>query len=108
MENNINLLLTSPLLYVIVIFTLGSIAGFVGFFLGLKALIEVKALQKSTHNVSYMPIDPKMDEANEEFMDEWATSEKALKEQSDMFKDDLDDEMPMLAPQDEDKKKYSF
>jgi hypothetical protein len=55
-----------------------------------------------------MPIDPKMDEANEEFMDEWATSEKALKEQSDMFKDDLDDEMPMLAPQDEDKKKYSF
>jgi hypothetical protein len=101
--------LTNPAIYVILVCLLSGIFGFLGFFLGLKALIDVKALQKSTHSVQYMPIDPKIDEENQSYLEEnWATSDDALNEQHKMYQEDIEENMPSFLPEDKDKKRYSF
>ena len=99
---NVIFLLTNPLFYVMVLFGLGSIFGFLGFILGLKAVIDVRSLQKSTHSVQYMPVDPK------DLQDDWATADSALEEQNKLFKKDLEENLPELSPTEDDKKIYSF
>jgi antitoxin component of RelBE/YafQ-DinJ toxin-antitoxin module len=108
MQTHIIFLLTSPLFYVSLLIILGSIAGFIGFGLGLSALIQVKALKESTHSVQYMPIDPSIDDENQKTLNSWATSDGAINEQHQMFKEDLEDDLPEFAPKDEDKKKHSY
>lgn len=68
--------------------TITTIAAFTALFLsaitaitGIYALILVKAMEKSTHAVTYMPIDP-------EFKKE---SEKQLKAFNADFKEDLEE-----------------
>ena len=101
-------ILTSPLFYGTLTVTLCGILGLLGFIAAIYAVIEVKALQNSTHSVQYMPIDPKVDKENADYIDQWATSEDSVSEQDKLFKEALEDEMPSFAPNDDDKKKYSF
>ena len=71
------------------------------------ALVKVYAMEKSTHNVTFMPIDEEVDKQNQEYM-KWATQDESLKEQSKYFKEDLEDSMPEFMPNDDDKKIHSF
>lgn len=71
------------------------------------SLAKTIGLEKSTHQVTYMPIDPEVDKQNQEYM-KWATDEDSLKEQHKYFKEDLEDSMPEFMPDDEDKKIHSF
>lgn len=100
--------LTNPLFYVIVVFTLGGMLGFLGLIMSIYAIIEVKALQRSTHSVQYMPIDPEIDKENSEYTNKWATSEASLREQDKLYNEDLEAQMPSFLPDEEDKKTYSF
>tara|TARA_R110000803_G_scaffold71209_4_gene134373 strand:- start:812 stop:1111 length:300 start_codon:yes stop_codon:yes gene_type:complete len=68
------------------------------------AVVKVLAMEKATHSVTYMPIDPEIDKANEE----WATSQGSLDKQNKADREDVEDEMPMFALEDEDKKIHSF
>jgi hypothetical protein len=79
------------------------------------AAITVKAMEKSTHSVTYMPVDEQIDKENQAFMSdskekapEWATSDDMLNKQQDAFKEDLEEQFPEFALDDEDKKIYSF
>jgi len=108
MKSDVAFYLTNPLTYVIMGSILCSLLGIGGFIMGLTALIQVKALQASTHSVQYMPIDPQIDKENEELMAGWGTSDEAISEQDKLFKEALEEEMPEFVPNEEDKKKYSF
>jgi len=72
------------------------------------ALIKVIAMEKSTHQVTYMPIDEQIDKENQDFMKQWATDDDSLQTQQKVFKEDLEDLMPEFAPEDDDKKIHSF
>jgi len=72
------------------------------------AVIKVIAMEKSTHQVTYMPIDEQIDKENQDFMKQWATDEDSLSVQQKVYKEDLEDLMPEFAPQDDDKKIHSF
>jgi len=72
------------------------------------ALIKVTAMEKSTHQVTYMPIDEQIDKENQDFMKQWATDDDSLQTQQKVFKEDLEDLMPEFAPEDDDKKIHSF
>lgn len=71
------------------------------------SLAKTIGLEKSTHQVTYMPIDPEVDKQNQEYM-QWATQDESLKEQSKYFKEDLEENMPEFMPDDDDKKIHSF
>lgn len=80
---------------------------------GLKALISVKALQLSTHNVQYVPIDPETDRENKKFIkeqqsEEWATTDEAISKQNKLHKEDMEDYMPEFATDEDDRKIHSF
>jgi biopolymer transport protein ExbB/TolQ len=70
----------------------------------IEAKIETEAMRKSTHTVQYAPIDPEIDKANQQ----WATREEVLQKQNKMFQEDLEEEMPELAPDEDDKEIFSF
>ncbi len=70
----------------------------------MKSHIAVLAMEKSTHTVQYMPIDPAIDKENQE----WVTKQEALDKDQKMFRDEIKDEMPEFASDDEDRKIYSF
>jgi hypothetical protein len=82
----------------------------VGF--SIKALIEVKAMQKSTHSLEYVPVDQDTDRENEAFLakdkESWASSDKAITKQNEMFKDDLEEKLPEFVLSDEDKEVFSI
>jgi len=89
------------------------IIGFLGLLIGFLALAKAVGIEKSTHQVQYVPVDPEIDKANEEYLSQvkeknWATNDTAISAQQDMFKEDLEDMMPEFAMDDEDLKKYSF
>jgi len=72
------------------------------------AAVKVTAMEKSTHQVTYMPIDEQIDKENQDFMKKWATDDESLQTQQKVFKEDLEDIMPEFAPEDDDKKIHSF
>jgi len=72
------------------------------------AAVKVTAMEKSTHQVTYMPIDEQIDKENQDFMKQWATDDDSLQTQQKVFKEDLEDLMPEFAPEDDDKKIHSF
>ena len=72
------------------------------------ALIKVYAMEKSTHQVTYMPIDEQIDKENQDFLKQWATDDESLSTQQKVYKEDLEELMPEFSPEDEDKKIYSF
>jgi len=72
------------------------------------AIIKVTAMEKSTHQVTYMPVDEQIDKENQDFMKKWATDEESLKTQNKAYKEDLEDLMPEFTLEDDDKKIHSF
>ena len=69
-----------------------------------KAWTACEATRLSTHTVTYAPIDKEIDQANSE----WATRQETIKKHNDMFVEDIEEEMPEFAADDEDKEIYSF
>lgn len=72
------------------------------------AVFKVLAMEKSTHSITYMPIDPEVDKENSEYMKTWATQDASLKKQSKVYKEDLEETMPEFVSDDDDLKIHSF
>lgn len=82
------------------------------------ASIKVIAMEKSTHTVTFKPIDEAIDKENQEFMkkmnssqleqDDWATTDVRIKKRHEEFIDTLKQEMPEFVEDKEEKKIYSF
>lgn len=70
--------------------------------------IKILAMEKSTHSIQYVPVDPDIDKANEEYTKQWATSEEALKKDRKLYKEELEDEMPEFSLTDDDKEIFSL
>ena len=87
---------------------LGLLFGVIGTIIGSSALIRTIAAEKSTHNVTYMPIDEEIDKANNEFVNKWATDQTTLVKQQELFKEDLEEQMPDFFPDEEESKITSF
>lgn len=84
------------------------IFGLIGTIIGLIAIIKVVAMEKSTHTVTFKPMDEEIDKENNEFLKNWATKESRIAKDHEMYKEDLETEMPDFFPTEEDTKKYSF
>ena len=76
--------------------------------IGLVALVKNIATEKSTHSVTYMPMDQEIDKENEEFLKNWATKESKIAEDQELFREDLETEMPDFFPDEEDRKRHSY
>lgn len=76
--------------------------------LALLAWTKVQALEKSTHTFQYVPIDEEVAKANDKTVEQWATSPESIAQQEKLFKEDRDELMPEFAPDEEDKKLYTF
>jgi len=93
---------------------LALISGVIGLILGIYSLVCVKAMEKATHTVTYMPVDKEIDKINEEYLqnskkvDEWATPESEIEKQNELFAKDLEKELPDFSPDDDSKKRYAF
>jgi hypothetical protein len=72
---------------------------------GCLALCKIIGLEKSTHQVQFVPIDEEINKANEEFR---ATPSSVLAEEQKLYNQQLEDEMPEFALSEEDKKTFSF
>jgi len=77
------------------------------------AYSKVIGMEKSTHSVQYMPIDPMTDRENDEFIKkqqgkEWATSEDSVNKINKQHKEDVDDYMSEFSVEEEDMKVHSF
>jgi hypothetical protein len=70
----------------------------------LKAWTASESLRQSTHTVTYTPIDKEIDKANQE----WATKESSLNQQQKLFTEDIEDQMPEFASDDDDREVFSF
>lgn len=69
------------------------------------ALSKIIGLEKSTHQIQYVPVDEEIEQAN----DEWrATSSETLNDQDKLYRQQIEDEMPEFALDEEDKKTFSF
>lgn len=102
-ELNLLILLILSILSIVI----AIVCGFVTLFAlrySMEAKIAVGALEKSTHAVQYVPLDPKIDLENQE----WSTKQEALDKERKMYQEDIETEFPMFAETDEDKKVYTF
>lgn len=86
----------------------GFVFGIIGLCVALIAVVKVIAMEKSTHSIQYMPVDPQIDKENQAFIDQWATSDESLEKQNKLFRKDLEEEMPEFALDEEDRKRFSF
>jgi F0F1-type ATP synthase membrane subunit b/b' len=75
---------------------------------GIVALIKIMALEKSTHSIQYVPVDEEIDKANEEYMKQWATDDAAIAKERKLYQEELADEMPEFALNDNDKEVFSI
>jgi hypothetical protein len=98
------------LIEILVVISLVSIlfsALTVGF--SIKAMIEVKAMQRSTHQIQYMPMDENIDKENEDFLKkDWASSDKNIEKQNELYKEEIEDKLPEFALSEEDKEVFSI
>jgi F0F1-type ATP synthase membrane subunit b/b' len=76
--------------------------------IGLVALVKVIAAEKSTHTMTYMPVDEEIEKANEEVMRQWATKESAIAKDQELFREDLENEMPDFFPDEDEKEIISL
>lgn len=65
------------------------------------ALLKALATEKATHSVQFMPIEDNL-------KDNWSTSEASLKKQADLYKKDVEENLPDFADNEEATKPYSF
>jgi hypothetical protein len=75
---------------------------------GIVALIKIMALEKSTHSIQYVPVDEEIDKANEEYMKQWATDDAAIAKEQKLYQEELADEMPEFALNENDKEVFSI
>ncbi len=83
--------------------------------LSLLSYAKITGIEKATHSVQYVPMDPMTDRENEEFLDEnqqrkrWDTSEEALTEQDKVYRKDMEEAgMEEFLSDEEDLKTHSF
>ena len=88
----------------------GLIIGSLSLLLSSICLIMIISRDKSTHTVQMVPIDEEIDKANEEYLakQKWATSEKAIKKENKLYKEQVEDEMPEFSLTDDDKEIFSL
>lgn len=72
------------------------------------AAIRITAVEKSTHTVTYQTIDEEVEKANQDYLKEWATSERKVAEDQQQYAEDLETELPDFFPDDDDRKIHSF
>ena len=77
----------------------------VSFIVASLALCKIIGLEKSTHQVQFVPIDEEINKANEEFH---ATTGESLAAEQKLYNDEIAESMPEFALSDEDKKTFSF
>ena len=71
----------------------------------IKAWTASESLRLSTHTVQYEPVDKEIDQANQN----WSTKqENNLASEQKAFSEDIENEMPEFASDDEDKEVFSF
>ena len=100
MMNDINITLVLNLVAII----LSSLS----LIIGTIALAKIIGLNSSTHSVQLMPVDPEIDKINQQYTKEWATSDKAIKEEMNMYKEDIEDNMNQFSETKLDKEIFSL
>ena len=87
------------------------ICSFLGILLSIGAIIlgsisylTVTGLKNSTHNVQYVPIDPEVDKENEK----WATSQAAINKEENLYRDELEANMPLFSTDKEEREILSL
>ena len=90
----------------LIISLLALILAIIGTTFAIAAFIKIVGVEKSTHTIQY--VDPEIEAANKEYIDNWATSDEAIEKQEKMYKEDLEVELPEFALSDEDKERFSF
>lgn len=71
--------------------------------------IKVVGMEKSTHTITYQPVDDEIEKANQEIMEKWSRqgqSEIALDQKQ--FKEDLEDNFPEFLTEEENDGAISF
>ena len=48
----------------------------------------------ATHQIQMVPIDSGIDKENDDYMKQWATSTETFEEQTKLYQEDLEDNMP--------------
>jgi len=76
--------------------------------LAVVAIIMIVAREKATHTVQMVPVDEEIERANEEFLKQWATSDEAISKQNKMHREEVEEQMPEFALDDEDKEIFSI
>ena len=101
--------LTTEQIYCILALS-GFFVACLGTIIATAALIKVLAMERSTHSIQFqpMPFDSATDQENESFLDKWATSDRTLKEQGELYTDDIKSSMPEFSTTDDDKEVISF
>jgi hypothetical protein len=69
------------------------------------AAIQVVGMRNSTHQIQYVPVDEEIEAANKEY---WATDSSVLEKEQNLYNEQLKDDMPEFALDEEDKKTFSF
>ena len=78
------------------------------------AYARVIGIEKATHSVQYVPMNPEFDRQNEEFLqksqkeDDWATSTESLLKEDEAYRKDMDEVMPDMLASEDDLKIHSF
>ena len=76
--------------------------------LAVVAIIMIVAREKATHTVQMVPVDEEIERANEEFLKQWATSDEVISKQNKMHREEVEEQMPEFALDDEDKEIFSI
>jgi len=87
------------MVYIMALTIAMSVLAVLALVLTIKNTIEIKAMQKSTHTIQY--VDSDLDKLNEEYLKQQSDAvEKYNKE----YSNELKEEMPAFASEDDDKK----
>lgn len=95
-------------IFLVVSSIIGLLFGLIGTIIGSLSLIKIIAMEKSTHTITYQPVDTEIDKANEELISKWATKESVIAKDRELFQEDLETEMPDFFPEDDDKEIISY
>jgi len=72
------------------------------------AVIMLIAREKATHTVQMVPVDEEIDRANEEYLKKWSSSEEAINKYNKAHKEELEEEFPELAIDEDELEKFSI
>lgn len=95
-------------LYIILLVacSISSLLSMVTLVIASLALAKVIGVEKSTHSVQMIPVDPDIDAHNQRMMSDWAMKEENIDKQDKMFKEDLEEQLPEFY--EEEKEVYSY